>query len=234
MNKAILLLHGFKRNDVDDYAELHDYLEVVKERIGASKIYNEVWFENYEKDTLNLKYLDKRIEEIIETIKKDNIDELIIIAYSAGTIVGAMVKERIGLDKVTYLGVAPTFNIHLLKWISTLGKMRKSEKALKAKLGKERYARIKKTTQENKTAEKYPVKIMYYMFSKVIGKRRKYLSNTKGSKFLIAKDDHIVKAKKSIKKLSKHNEITVEDYTHDLALKSDKQFFKDWVDSVLK
>lgn len=236
MKKAILLLHGFKRNDIDDFEEVQDYIKTVADRIGAEKVYNEIWFENYEKETLNLKHFDKRVKEISTKINNENYDEVVIISFSSGTIVAANVKELLTAKSVKYYGVTPTIKPHILKWIKTLTRLTKANKKLKKKLGKERYDRLKQVKTENQVSEKYPVKIILYMFKGVIGKRKKALVKIKDANFLVASDDHIVKTKVAIKKLSRNgtNNIVSKDFTHDYILRRERQIFIEWLDSELK
>lgn len=225
MKKAILLLHGFKRNDVDDFEEVHEFINT----LGAEKVYNEIWFDNYDKETLNLKHLDKRVQEIADKINADAPEELVIIAYSTGTIIGSMVKEKLNTKNVQFIGVAPTLAAHILKWKKTLKNMKVAEKELREKLGEERYERLKKLKEDQQATEKYPVTIIFFMWRKVIGKRKKALAKIKGASFLIATDDHIVKTNKAIKVLKKNNKITVKDFTHDLIVRKEKDIFIEFV-----
>lgn len=236
MKKAILLLHGFKRNDVDDFEEVNDYIKTLAEKIGAEKIHNEIWFENYNKETLNLKHFDKRAKEVAELINKENYDELIVIGYSTGTIFSANVMKHLTVPSVKFYGACPAFKAHILKWRKTLQTMKQVEKDLRAKLGTERYERLKKAKQDQQVSEKYPVLIIFFMFRKVIGKRKKPLQKIKNAHFLIAEDDHIVKTGVAVKTLSKNgtNHITIKDFTHDLIIRKDKQIFIDWLEEVVK
>lgn len=231
MKKAILLLHGFKRNDIDDFSDVVDFIEEISKQIDAEKIYNETWFENYKKDTLNLNYFDKRVNEIVQLIENDSIEELTIICFSTGTIIGSIIASKLKDVKINFFGVAPTLKAHILKWRKTLIKMKKNETQLKNRLGLERYERLKQKKIENRVIEKYPVKIIFFIWKKIIGKRKKELLKIKNAKFLIAEDDHIVKSCVAIKKLSKNegNEITVKDFSHDLILRKEKEIFKDWL-----
>ncbi len=236
MKKAILLVHGFKRNDVNDFEEVQDYIDGLASKLGVEKIYNEVWFENYKKETLNLEYFDKRVNEVSELINKENYDEIYIIGYSTGTLFSTNLIQKLNIEKINFYGIAPPTKAHILKWFKTLRVLRSKEKELKKKLGKERYARIKKAQHDNQVKEKYPMKIIFFMFRGVIAKRKKYLLKTKNAHFLVAKDDHIIKANKAIKQLSKNgtNTIEVKDFTHDLILRKNKQIFYDWMDKVFK
>lgn len=229
MKKAILLLHGFKRNNVNDFEQVEDFISEISKELNVSEVYNEIWFHNYEKKTLSLKYFDKRAKEVAKKISDAKIDELIVIGYSTGTIFAANVIEKLNIAKVQFLGIAPTFKPHIWKWRKTLKKMKQVEKELIKKLGKERYKRIKKAKHNENDAEKYPLKIIFYLWKKVIGKRKGPLEKYKGGKFLIAKDDHIVKSDVAIKILSKSNEITVEDFVHDLITRKEKQILIDWL-----
>lgn len=232
MKKAILLLHGFKRNDVNDFEEVDDYINTFE----ADKIYTEIWFNNYDKKTLNLKHFDKRVNEVAEMINNDNPEELIIIGYSTGNIFASLVLDKLNIKNVKYFGIVPPFKAHILKWKETLNKMKQVEKDLMKKLGKERYERLKKAKQDSQVAEKYPVKIIFFMFRKVIRKRKHSLMNMKNAHFLIAEDDHIVKTNVSIDVLSKNgtNDLTIKPFTHDLILRKEKQIFIDWMESVSK
>ncbi len=229
MKTTILLLHGFKRNGEDDWAQLHDFFS----EFEVDHVYNEHWFENHDKETLNLNHFYNRSTEIAMKINADHTDKLIIVSYSAGVTFASNLVEKLNVKEVEFIGVVPTLKIHLVKWLKTLTKMRRANKNLKAKLGKERYHRLIKKQKEERKMEKYPYAIFNFMFFKVISKHGKQLAKIKNAKFLVSRHDHIAKAKHSIKKLEKDNHIIVADFEHDLILKRDKHIFQEWFKSVV-
>lgn len=228
--KTILLLHGFKRNGVDDFEQLHDYFSQYK---NEYEIINETYFDNYDKKTLTDKYLNKKVDSIAERLKDK--EQVIFMGYSTGSIIAAMVADRLPKTVDYYIwAMVPPIKIVLMKWVPMGYRIWKKEKVLKKKMGNERYEALKSKAQANKTIEKYPVTISKYI--NVLRKKyQKLLLRQKNTSYLLAKDDKFVHTPRIIKKLNKYNrdyEILI--FSHNLLLNRDKQIFIEWFEKKIK
>lgn len=229
-NKTILLLHGFKRNGVDDFEQMHEYFDKYSNDFN---IVNLTYFENYQKDTLNDKHLNKIVNETVDQLKDQ--DEVIVLGYSAGAIIASMITSRLPESVKTHIfAMTPPIKIVLAKWVPLILKQSSKQRKLKKKLGKERYASIRQKREENKIAEKHPIAISFYI-NKVRKKYQKYLLNDENTHYLFANTDYFVNTHKMVKKVSKRNrDYQVKDFRHELLLSTDKQVFIDWFESKLK
>ncbi len=228
-SKAILLLHGFKRNGVDDFEQMHEYFSQYK---NEYEIINEVYFDNYDRSTLNDKYLNQEVDSIAERLKDK--EQVIIIGYSTGSIVAAMVADRLPKSVDCHIwAMVPPIKIVLMKWVPMGYRIWKKEKALKKKLGKERYESLKAKAQENKTMEKYPVTISKYI--NVLRKKyQKLLLKHENVSYLLAEDDTFVHTPRIIKKLKRYNrDYELQNFSHDLLLNRDKEVFINWFEKKL-
>lgn len=225
--KTLLLLHGFKRNGIDDFKNIHEYLSKYEKDFN---IINETYFDNYKKETLNVKYLNEQVNRIANSLKGQK--EVIILGYSTGSVIASMVVNRLSSDVKTYIyAMVPPIKIVFAKWIPMGFEIRKKEKQLKKKLGKERYKYIKEKSQANKNLEKYPVYISLYI-NKLRKKYRNLLLKQENATYLLSEEDLYVHTKKIVKKLKKYNrEYEVKKFTHDLLLSRDKDIFIKWFES---
>lgn len=228
--KAILLLHGFKRNDEDDFGQIHDFFLT----LNADKVYNEVWFENYDVKTLNKKYFIWRSKDIAKKIKEDGITELNIVAYSSGIFLVPIIKKELSEIKVNTFSIATPLKIKFARWIPASINSYKMQKKLKKKMGKERYARLKDRAEATKTREKHPIKIMTFI-NKIRLKYRKDIINDKDIKYLISPTDEYMKTSATNKILSKRNRhITLTDFSHLEIMKSQKDIVIEWINKEMK
>lgn len=228
--KTILLLHGFKRNGIDDFAEMHDYFSNFSEEYN---IENFVYFDNYDRSTLNERYLNNKVDELSK--KLSNQKKILIIGYSTGSIVAAMIAKKLPKNvDVKIFAMVPPIKIVLMKWIPMGYRIRKKEKALKRKIGKERYNSIKNKAQKNKNMEKYPLVIAKYI-NVLRKKHQKVLLTQENVTYLLAKDDTFVHTKRIIKKLNRYKrKYVVDEFKHDLLLKKDKNIFIKWFENEIK
>lgn len=229
INKTILLLHGFKRNGIDDFASMHTYFEQYENEYN---IINEIYFDNYEKDTLTLKYLNERAEAISSLLKKQ--EEVIILGYSTGAVVAALIADKLpSTVNIHIWAMVPPIKIVLMKWVPMSYRIWKKERAIKKKIGKERYEKLKSKAQADKVMEKYPVKISIYI-NTLRKKYQKLLLNKENTYYLLANEDTFVHTPRIIKKLEKYNrEYEIKDFRHDQLLNADKEVFIEWFESKL-
>ncbi len=232
MSKAVLLLHGFKRNNKDDFEEVMPFIET----LGFDKIYNEVWFDNYDKKTLDYKYSLKRVEEIVELINNDKHEEVTIIAYSTGSLIGALISEKLTAKNVDYYSITPPYKIYFWKYISLAFKLLKMDKKLRKRLGKERYTRLKQKQIETKTIEQYPISIIVFISHQIIRRYKKSLKKIENGKFLLSSTDDKVVVKVTNKVVSKNktNKITMKEFNHDNILRGEKEIFIEWMNNNIK
>ncbi len=227
MSKAVLLLHGFKRNNKDDFEEVMPFIET----LGFDKIYNEVWFDNYDKKTLDYKYSLKRVEEIVELINNDKHEEVTIIAYSTGSLIGALISEKLTAKNVDYYSITPPYKIYFWRYISLAFKLLKMDKKLRKRLGEERYTRLKQKQIETKTIEQYPISIIVFISHQIIRRYKNSLKKIENGKFLLSSTDDKVVVKVTNKVVSKNktNKITVKEFNHDNILRGEKEIFIEWM-----
>lgn len=228
MNNIILLLHGFKRNDENDFEELEEYFDK-----KYDLVMNEVYFENYKKETLNEKHVHNVVSEIAKKINYIKPKRFDILGYSTGSIVAPLVKSKISKDiKVTIFSISPPTTILLAKWVPESINSLKMNRKLKNKMGKERYNRLKKVQEEHKTIEKYPVKIAIFINS-FRKKYRKNLYKETDIYFLLSSIDTFVKTKTINKRLSKFNHnITLTKYKHEEITRKDKEILINWIEGI--
>ncbi len=227
MSKAVLLLHGFKRNNKDDFEEVMPFIET----LGFDKIYNEVWFDNYDKKTLDYKYSLKRVEEIVELINNDRHEEVTIIAYSTGSLIGALISEKLTAKSVDYYSITPPYKIYFWRYISLAFKLLKMDKKLRKRLGEERYTRLKQKQIETKTIEQYPISIIIFISHQIIRRYKNSLKKIENGKFLLSSTDDKVVVKVTNKVVSKNktNKITMKEFNHDNILRGEKDIFIEWM-----
>ncbi len=232
MSKAVLLLHGFKRNNKDDFEEVMPFIET----LGFDKIYNEVWFDNYDKSTLDYKCSLKRVEEIVELINNSNHEEVTIIAYSTGSLIGALISEKLTTRKVNYYSITPPYKIYFWRYISLAIKLLKMDKKLKKRFGEERYNRLKEKQIENKTIEQYPISIIVFISHQIIRRYKNSLKKIENGKFLLSSTDDKVVVKVTNKVVSKNktNKITMKEFNHDNILRGEKDIFIEWIKDNIK
>lgn len=228
--KTILLLHGFKRNGVDDFEKTHPYFEQYKNEFN---VINLTYFENYDKSTLNDKYLNKVVNDIVDQLKDQ--EEVIMMGYSTGGIIGAMIASRLPKNVKTHIfAMMPPIKIVFAKWIPMGFRIITKERKIKKRIGKERYTKIKKSRQENRNMEKYPVTISIYI-NKLRKKYQKLLLNQENIHYLLAAEDTYVNTPKIIKKLEKrHRDYEIRKFKHDLLLKSEQYVFEEWFEDKFK
>ncbi len=228
--KAILLLHGFKRNGEDDFGQVHDFFL----SLGVDKVYAEEWFDNYDKKTMTLKYFEARTKEIAKKILNDGVTELKIVTYSTGVMLTPNICNILKNIDIKIYSIVPPIKIPLSRWVSSGFNSLKIQKKLKKKMGKERYKRLKTASIENRTREKYPIRISVFINEVRMRQWKKVIANP-NIEYLISRVDEFIDAEKVEAILTKNKrKITVREFSHAEALKRDKEVALEWLKEVMK
>ncbi len=204
----ILLLHGFKRANKDDFKFLKDYFN---KNFSNINLISFDYYDNNDKKTLNAKKIKTNVQNFVNQLELDDIS---VIGYSLGGLISlTLFGENKNVKKIYSL--YPPLKIHFFDWIFKLWNSKKKSRQVKKKLGKERYKEISKRYKKNKIIEKHPVKIVFAINSFRL-KYRKLISKNfnKDIKIAFSDIDEVVK-KDSINYLNKkinfnNNEIEIE------------------------
>lgn len=229
-NKTIVYIHGFKRNGIDDFEQMHEYFDKYSSEYN---LINLTYFDNYDKSTFKSKYLKSIINETLEKLSDQ--EEVILIGYSAGAIVASLISSKLPEKiNIKLFAITPPVKIVMAKWIPLLLKQNSKHRKLRKKMGKERYNTLRAKREENKVSEKYPISIGIYI-NKLRKMHQSKLLKEKDATYLLAETDFFVNTPKVSKKLKRRNrEFEIKDFQHDLLLSRDKQVFIDWFESKLK
>ncbi|BDU67782.1 MAG: hypothetical protein TYPL_4350 [Candidatus Tyloplasma litorale] len=223
-NRTLVLLHGFKKNGVDDFLQLYDFFKT----LDYENIYNEDWFDTYDKSTLNKRHVRKYVDDFCERLNKENYSQIDIIGYSTGSIVAVMIKEKLKCKNVKIFSIVPPIKIKFSKWIPVAIKSYKAKRRLKKKLGSERYKRIREISKRERILEKHALKITIFINNLRLAYRSKFLKE-KNIIFLLAENDEFIKTQSIKKILSKKNKkFITEDFSHTNILTKEKEIFINW------
>ncbi len=229
MKKAILLLHGLKENNVDDFEELIDFFKSESDY----EICNESYFDLKDKKTLTHKSFEESAKKIADKMKE--YDEVKIIAYSFGTFIADQVALILGEEKVSsFYSLVPPIKIHMKRWITYFNKKRKLRKKVIKVRGKEYKKKIKQMQKEQKQSrEKNMSKLILSIWTFGIKKRRQLYKRI-NIDYLFAEDDNVVITDWVVNKLNKkkYNSLTIKDFHHYEITRKDKQIFIDWYKSI--
>lgn len=228
----MLLLHGYRVNNEDDFAELHDYFS----KFNEYEVMNEDWFDNYNLDTLNSKHLTSVVNDISNRINNKQPKEVVIVAYSTGALVALLIKDLLECSNIRYYAMVAPYKVSIWEWNKRFKDLRRQEEALIKRMGKERYEKLKAVKIEQGKLEKYPIEIFKFIYKDIIRKHGRKLSKINNGNFLLAKDDHVIDTEVTLKAISKDksNNISIEDFKHDQLLKQDKEIFINWFYNVFK
>lgn len=227
--KIMILLHGFKRNNEDDFGRVRHFFDKYKKE--GWDIKNVIWYDNYNKKTLNRNYLNLLLSQIALDINFENYEEIVIVAYSTGNVVAMYLIDKIvNKDAITFYGTVPPFEIEKVKWIDRIKESNNYKKQLRKKLGVRRYLHIQRLMKKEKRTEKYPLKILNYVFNKIIRPDGYRIGEIKDGFFLLAKDDQVVDTKVSYREITKsqYNDVEIRDFRHDQLFKLNQEVFISW------
>lgn len=227
-NRVILLIHGFKRGNENDFEYLEDPL--MKFNLP---IINFEYYDNYDKKTLNWKLFFKKVSKQMEELK-DN--EIIVVGYSIGAII-AIYLENYYPNIIQVISIYPAFKIYLFDWLKRLKDLYFKRKRLKKKIGKERFNKLNEAAKKNKIVEKYPVKITrnINIFRSKLRKKIKNININKTT-LILSEIDEIVHYKKTYKYINKFNisdKIIFFNLSHYSAMK-DGQNLRNFIISEIK
>lgn len=185
--KILIFIHGFKKKGKNDF---DIFLKNNIDELSEYKIIKVNYYDGNDKSTINPEYFDNVINKIFKKYEKSDVK---VIAYSFGCLLALKNARRYNNIKNIYLSM-PTLFIDYKEWVNYFKLMRKKEKILKKKLGKERYKIIK-----SKMFDKYPVRIGKSI-NKYISNNRKNISEISGRNISIiySKDDEISVPEKTI------------------------------------
>ncbi len=226
--KVMILLHGFKRNNEDDFGRVHHFFDQYRNEYDIKNI---IWYDNYNKKTLNRKHLDFVLSQVALDVNVSGYEDIVIVAYSTGNVVAMYLMDKLkNRDKVRFFGTVPPFEIEKFKWIERLQDGMKYKKSLKRKLGVRRYYRIQRKLKQQQRTEKYPIQISSYVYHKIIKPDGYRIKEIKDGYFLLALNDQVVKTSVAYRELTKspENDITVEDFRHDQLFKLNQEVFMNW------
>ncbi len=186
-NHNILLLHGFKRSNKDDFKFFKEYL---KNNFDNVNIIFFDYYNNNDKKTLSSKKIKESVLEFVENLELENIS---VVGYSLGALIGLTLFGDNEKVKKIY-SLYPPLKIHLFDWIFKLWRKKKKAREIKKKLGKEKYKTISEKYKKNKIIEKYPVRIVFAINSFRF-KYRNLISNNinKDIKIVFSSNDEVVK-----------------------------------------
>lgn len=227
-NRVILLIHGFKRGNENDF----EYLEESLLQFNLPVI-NFEYYDNYDKKTLNWKAFFKKISKQMEELK-DN--EIIIIGYSIGAIIGIYLENYYpNVNQV--ISIYPAFKIHFFDWIKRLKDLYFKRRRLKKKIGKDRFKKLNEAAKQNKIVEKYPVKITrnINIFRSRLRRKIKNININK-TVLILSEVDEVVHYKKTYKYINKFNiddKIIFFNLSHYSALKDGKNL-RDFIINEIK
>lgn len=199
--QKILLLHGFKRYNVDDFGFFKKYIE---EKHNIELIYFNL-YDNHDKKTINWKKFKTKIIDKFEEYKNEPIA---VLGYSLGGLAGISLTSEYDNIRDIY-AVCPPIKVHYFEWIGKLWSNRKKSKQIKKKLGKEKYKKLKARYNQSKMVEKHPIKIVHQINKYRVKIRRKIKKlNNKNIKILFSTKDEVVYLSRTEKYLTKNLDIT--------------------------
>lgn len=194
--KIVILLHGFKKKDFDDFNHFVNY---AKGKTKYKIVPNQYWYDNHDKSSLNWQKMSSSLDKIVDGYKDK---EIILIGYSMGGV--ASFREAAKNDNViSFMALYPAFYINFKGWVKVLLNNIKKWKEMRKRLGKERYKRMKQLKSKG-VSEKYPITLAWNinLFRK---KQIKYISRLKNKKiFLVwSKNDEVTQDDRVFKMLDK-------------------------------
>ncbi len=228
MKKVILLLHGLKKYNKDDFSHLEEFFN---EYSNEYDINNITWYNNYDKKTMNLKHLARVLDSVSYDINRKGYKEIVIVAYSTGNIIAnKLIQQLTYPDRVKLFGVVPAVEVTPEDWVDGAKEALAKKKEIQSKLGNKRFKILYKKMIEAKKSEQYPVKMIQYVYKKIIAPEGHSLGLIENGKFLLAKNDSVVKndITEAILKENGTNKVTIKEFSHQEALKQDKEVFIDW------
>ncbi len=230
MKKVMILLHGFKRNNEDDFGRVKNYFSKFEDEY---EIKNVIWYDNYNKRTLHKRHLHAILNQVAHDVNQQAPEEIVIVAYSTGNIVAMYLMDKLEhAEKVRFFGTVPPVEIEKFKWIERLKEMRYYKRDLRKRLGRKRYNRVQRKLRKERQTEKYPLTIANYVYTKIIKPDGHRIAEVEGGYFLLALDDQVVNTKLSYREISKNgtNDIVIEDFKHDQLFKLNQEVFIKWFD----
>lgn len=185
--EVIILIHGFKKQSKNDF---EDFLELHNNKLNDYELVKLDYYDGNNLDTINHKHFDNVLIEQLEKYKDRKVK---IISYSFGCILALNnISNYPNVNNI--LLIMPTLFINKWTWVKMFKEVKKKEKAIKERLGTERYERI-----AGKLVDKYFVEIAKTM-DKYLSKNRNNISKVKDRniKAIYTTNDEVSVVKKTI------------------------------------
>ena len=205
---VIFFLHGLKSITWNNYEDFSDWL--AEEKNPKPDLITFDYFDNADKKTLHTKKMTAIIEQkFLETIALNR--PIIIVGYSLGAVMASRLSAlhpEANIKKVIF--IAPAFSVGafsvLFKYLKLMSKKIKLFFRMN-KQQRKRYARMRKSTSNNKNSnikERYLGKIVFKIFLlKHFNKKYLQKSNFKKIEIFYGEDDISISSKKNVKFIMK-------------------------------
>lgn len=221
--KAIILLHGFRQKNSDDFAKAMEYFNSIED----TDIINEPWFDNYDLDTQTIWAVKAKAVYFANLLS--GYSEVKIIGYSTGALLAKQIKNNLDLDKTKvyiYL-VGPLIKRYVLnRAIGAWKEDKASKKAMKDLTDQEKQDLIK----NNETNIHYFNN--FRMTEKMKLKFRKGLIKDSSIHWYLATNDMAIRTPEVYRILmAKGRKVTVEDFNHGLIFNYQLDMFIKWFES---
>lgn len=234
MKKAIVLLHGFKSRNSDDFIEIEEYFQLIKD----TKVFNINWFDNYELETQKLSNINNLCKEVAKSVS--DFDHIDIIGYSTGALLTKQIESYIpNKSKVNIYLVGPLikryFLIRFIGAIKTNLSVNRKISSLKKSTTFNEYKNYIEKNKANKTFDLYIFQ-NFLMTEKLKMKFRRSLLNDRTIHWLLAKNDFAIRTPEVYKILKRkgHKNVTIEDFNHGQIMKNQKDIFMKWYEGRTK
>ena len=192
---TILLIHGFKRNNRDDFKFLKEHLSVNfnVEVISFS------YYSSNNKKTINNKNFKR---EILNSIKDVN-GKIDIIGYSLGGFSSLTLFSKNKKIENIY-AIFPPFKISFFNWILKLKNNWNKKRLMKKRIGKDKFKKIQLRYKQSSMLEKHPIKLIHEInVFRFKNKRKIKFNQNKNIKILFSNSDPIVNNKRTITYINK-------------------------------
>ena len=188
-NKVTILIHGFKRQDHDDFGDFYKY--------AVNKVDHELvlitYYENNKRSTLHWRKWRTILDNEIKKHKGKHIN---LVGYSMGAL-AAIRLAAVHEDVKSVYAFYPPFRIIFWDWIGRLWNNSKDLRAAKRKMGRKKWKRVKKLRKKG-VSEKYPALITTNMHQFQLH-NRKFIKWIEGIRLhvVLSDTDEIVHTPKS-------------------------------------
>ncbi len=229
--KKIILLHGRRQRNSDDFEQIIPWIKEVQK---DSEIINVSWFDNYKEETLNKQYLLNLLDEVAQKVNPD--DEVDIISYSTGALLGPMLKGKFeNKDNTRIFSVVPLVveldNPQIKGYIESFHKKSEDflEELRKESCCEKQFNERLESLMSNRNVDLL-TRETYTYTRELLGEYRGGIVKEENIHFLFSTTDFIIDSEKSIELLKQngHESIEAYDFHHGLIFKDHSDIFKEW------